>query len=180
MTANFQKSLLLRLTQLPFAPSSLSLRCQNLSKNWLHASDWTWGTHLPMSSLYVQVTITGMQCDHNTSVSHVAKPQTWCQGECQGERWGSPTLALCPFSLCEPLGEKKKPHKYLNSLISKKKGLHLPAADGLLGKVTRARSTPRGIWSEAARNRLKLFQPCPLLEAWHDQNYFPAPHSVLP
>lgn len=54
----------------------------------------------------VQVTTTGTQCDHNTSVSHVAKPQTWCQGECQGERWGSPTLALRPFSLCEPLGEK--------------------------------------------------------------------------
>lgn len=92
----------------------------------------------------VQVTITGTQSDHNTSVSHVAKPQTWCQGECQGERWGSPTLALRPFSLCEPLGGKKT-HKYLNSFISKKKGLHLPAADGLLGKVTLARSTPRGI-----------------------------------
>lgn len=68
----------------------------------------------------VQVTITGTQCDHNTSVSHVAKPQTWCQRECQGERWGSPTLALRPFSLCEPLGEKKPTNIWILSSARKR------------------------------------------------------------
>lgn len=68
----------------------------------------------------VQVTITGTQCDHNTSVSHVAKPQAWCQGERQGERWGSPTLTLHPFSLSQPLGEKTPTNTWILSSARKR------------------------------------------------------------